>query len=144
MAGDKLDDFSIAQYSPDSISTLDVHGNQYGLLMASKCFKMSPQLDCSSCHNVHVNEVDDPQTFSKRCISCHAETRHTSVHLSAAPGLKLSDNCIDCHMPMLPSQKILLDVTETEKAVPDQVRTHRVAIYPGKVAEFIEKSGSKQ
>ncbi|SFW75919.1 Cytochrome c554 and c-prime [Chitinophaga sancti] len=48
--GDSLDAYSMAGYSSDSISTLDVHGNQYGLLMSSKCFKMSNQLDCSSLH----------------------------------------------------------------------------------------------
>jgi hypothetical protein len=51
--GDKLDDFSSANYSPDSVAVLDVHGNQYGLLTASKCFKMSAEMDCSSCHDPH-------------------------------------------------------------------------------------------
>jgi len=137
--GDKLDDYSLAKYSPDSISTLDVHGNQYGLLMASKCFKMSDQLDCSSCHDPHVNEVNSPKIFSQRCITCHTETKHTSLTLPNDKRLLLNDNCIDCHMPMLPSQKIILTVADSEKDVPDMVRTHRVAIYPEKTKEFLEK-----
>ena len=51
----------------------------------------------------------------------------------------INDNCIDCHMPMLPSQKIILTVANSEQAVPDLVRTHRVGIYPEKTKEFLEK-----
>ena len=137
--GDKLDDHSVAGYSPDNVSTLDVHGNQYGLLIASKCFKMSIQMDCSSCHNVHVNEVNSPKIFSSRCITCHTETDHTSLALPAEKKLLLTDNCIDCHMPMLPSQKIVLNVANSEKNVPDTVRTHRVSMYPEKTKEFLKK-----
>jgi len=136
--GEKLDDYSRAGYSSDSVSTLDVHGNQYGLLMASKCFKMS-QLDCSSCHNPHVNEFDSPKIFSQRCITCHTETKHTSLALAPGKRSLLSNNCIDCHMPMLPSQKIVLTVANLDKVVPDLVRTHRVDIYPDKTKEFLAK-----
>ena len=137
--GDKLDDYSQASYSSDSISTLDVHGNQYGLLMASKCFKNSIQMDCSSCHNPHVNEANNPQLFSQRCMTCHTETQHTSLNLSDKKKVLLSDNCIDCHMPMLPSQKIVLKVADSENKVPDEIRTHRIAIYPEKAKEVLKK-----
>jgi hypothetical protein len=53
VAGDTLDHYSLPDYELDSAAKLDVHGNQYGLLTASKCFKMS-SMDCSSCHHVHV------------------------------------------------------------------------------------------
>jgi Cytochrome c554 and c-prime len=137
--GDKLDDYSQASYSSDSISTLDVHGNQYGLLMASKCFKNSIQMDCSSCHNPHVNEANNPQLFSQRCMTCHTETQHTSLNLSDKGKVLLSNNCIDCHMPMLPSQKIVLKVADSENKVPDEIRTHRIAIYPEKAKEVLKK-----
>lgn len=144
VVGNKLDDYSGTSYSSDSISTLDVHGNQYGLLMASKCFQMARQLDCSSCHNVHVNEANNPKIFSQRCITCHMETNHTSFKLPENKGVTLSDNCINCHMPMLPSGKIVLDVANSDKAVPDMVRTHRVAIYPDNTKEYLEKINFKQ
>jgi Cytochrome c554 and c-prime len=139
MVGDKLDDFSIAGYRADSVASLDVHGNQYGLLMASKCFQMSSQLDCSSCHNVHKNEVNNLKTFSQRCITCHTDTKHTDLALSPEKKQLLKNNCIDCHMPMLPSEKITLTFSSAEKNVPDLVRTHRIAIYPEKVKEFMAK-----
>ena len=32
------------------------------------------QMDCSSCHNVHVNEAGNKQVFSQRCMNCHNAT----------------------------------------------------------------------
>ena len=75
---------------------------------------MSNQLDCSSCHNPHVNEANSPKIFSQRCITCHTETKHTSFMLPNDKSL-INDNCIDCHMPMLPSQKIVLNVANSER-----------------------------
>ena len=139
VAGDKLDEFSTVRYNPDSASILDVHGNQYGLLTSSKCFKTSLQMDCSSCHNPHVNEFNNKKIFSQRCMTCHNEAAHNSCKLQPEAGLVLSENCIDCHMPVLASEAIQLNVTNADKLVPDPVRTHRVAIYPEKTQEYIDK-----
>lgn len=139
MAGGKLDDFSSVMYNTDSASTLDVHGNQYGLLTASKCFQMNKQLDCSSCHNVHANEFDKPKLFSQRCMNCHNETKQNTCTIQPVNGLILSENCVDCHMPVLPSKNIRLDVDTAGNLIDDQVRTHRVAIYMEKTNEFLKK-----
>jgi hypothetical protein len=136
VTGDNLDEHSIASYSSDSISSLDVHGNQYGLLLSSKCFKRS-NLDCASCHNPHVNEANSFKIFSQRCVACHVETKHTFT--SQNKELQLSDNCIDCHMPLLPSQAITLTVDNSKQNVPDMVRTHRVAIYPEVTKKILEQ-----
>jgi hypothetical protein len=141
--GDKLDAFSVPQYHADSLSTLDVHGNQYGLLLSSKCFQRSGQMDCSSCHNVHVNEVNSPQLFSQRCMNCHNEPAHNTCTMPAVKELKLVNNCIDCHMPALPSQKIFLQLSDPAKSTPDLVRTHRIGIYPASAAQYLEKLKSK-
>jgi hypothetical protein len=144
MPGDKLDDFSTPRYDLDSVATLDVHGNQYGLLTSSQCFKMT-QMDCSSCHNVHANEFNNTILFSQRCMNCHSEQKHNTCSLKAPGGFVLVDNCIDCHMPILASAAIQLNVANTDKLVPDPVRTHRVAIYREKTNEFINawKTGGK-
>jgi Cytochrome c554 and c-prime len=126
--GDKLDEFSSVRYNMDSVSTLDVHGNQYGLLTASKCFKAS-QMDCSSCHDVHKNEFNSPKIFSQRCMNCHNNNNHDTCTVKPPAGVVLSNNCIDCHMPALPSGKIKLEVATAGKMVPDLVRTHRIAVY---------------
>jgi hypothetical protein len=141
--GDTLDNYSIPAYNTDSMSTLDVHGNQYGLLTSSKCFRMS-QMNCSSCHNVHVNEVNSPKLFSQRCMNCHHESEHNTCTMPATPGLVLTDNCIDCHMPALPSQKISLEFSNASKTTPDLVRTHRIAIYPASTQAYLEKLGLKK
>jgi len=135
--GDTLDNYSHVRYNEDSAATLDVHGNQYGLLTASKCFQMSQQMDCSSCHNVHVNEFNSPKIFSQRCVACHAETKHTGFTIPEGTHFLLADNCIDCHMPMLPSKRIVLTVANSNKAVPDVVRTHKIGIYPKKANDFL-------
>jgi nitrate/TMAO reductase-like tetraheme cytochrome c subunit len=128
--GDTLDNFSTPNYDVDSTKTLDVHGNQYGLLTASKCFKVAEQLDCSSCHNVHADEYGKAAVFSQRCQTCHSQPTQHSCSFPPVKELKLENNCIDCHMPALPSQKILLQLSGKAKPVHDLVRTHHIGIYP--------------
>jgi hypothetical protein len=132
--GQRLDDFSTAKYNADSLDALDVHGNQYGLLTASKCFKSS-EMDCASCHNVHVNEVNSPAIYSQRCLACHGA--HDTCTVKPARGLTLSKNCVDCHMPRLESRKITLKMSNADNKTPDLVRTHKVAIYMEQTKAFI-------
>jgi hypothetical protein len=147
--GDTLNQFSLPKYDMDSAETLDVHGNQYGLLTSSRCFRQS-QMDCSSCHNPHVNEANNPKLFSQRCMTCHNPAAHNTCTVKPAPGLVLSDNCIDCHMPALPSQKIVLTLaaspsrpgnptgaaglSASSEPISNLVRTHHIAIYPAATA----------
>lgn len=138
VAGDKLTDFSVPAYNEDSTFLLDVHGNQYGLLTASRCFKKS-ELNCASCHNVHKEEINAPMLYSSRCMNCHNKAFHNTCTLPETPGLSLSDNCIDCHMPSLPSQKIFLQSSDPDKSSPDFVRTHLVAVYPEITKKYLEK-----
>ncbi len=138
VTGDKLDDYSTPDYKADSAASLDVHGNQYGLLTASKCFKAST-MDCSSCHNTHVKETDNFQLFSQRCMNCHSEAKHNFCKQMPVEGLVLKDNCIDCHMPALPSTQIFLNVQDKEKSTADLVRTHMIGIYRDEAKKYIQK-----
>ncbi len=133
--GEELDYYLTAAYKKDSVSMLDVHGNQYGLLTSSKCFQLS-QMDCSSCHNTHVTERGSKALFSQRCTTCHNDVRHSFV----TPEIKnlINTNCVDCHMPSLPSSKITLLVSGKQKTVPDYVTTHRIAIYPEQTKTFLQ------
>jgi hypothetical protein len=143
MVGDTLDNYSIPRYDTNKVATLDVHGNQYGLLSSSHCYQMS-QMDCSSCHNVHVNEVNNPKLFSQRCMNCHSDAAHTTFTLPDVKELRLIDNCIDCHMPALPSQKIFLQVDDPAKSTADLVRTHHIGIYEKSTKDFLEKIKSRK
>ena len=64
--GERLEDFLMPETSPNP----DVHGNQVGLLELSKCFRSSPAMSCSTCHNVHQQERDLTQ-LARRCLQCH-------------------------------------------------------------------------
>lgn len=138
MVGDKLDDFSFPAYDADSAATLDVHGNQYGLLTSSKCFQMS-DMDCSSCHNVHAKESRKLELFSSRCMNCHEKGGDNFCTQSEVPGLVLSNNCIDCHMPKLPSRQVMLRSSLNDNPTPFFVRTHLVGKYREEVVAFLEK-----
>ncbi len=138
--GDTLNAFSEAKYTEANVATLDVHGNQYGLLTTSKCFNQS-QMDCSSCHQVHTNEAGDLKGYSQRCMSCHNGSLHKACTMPPTPGLVLGNNCIDCHMPALPSQKIVLQLSnaaDTGRDISNLVRTHHIAIYPAYVKAFLK------
>lgn len=143
IAGDRLEDFSRPKYSADTTAQLDVHGNQYGLLTSSKCFQGS-QMNCSSCHNVHETAINQPAAYSAKCITCHYPAAKNECTQIPQPGLILSNNCIDCHMPSLPSKAIFLQLSEPEKSTPDFVRTHRIAIYPEFSKAFIKKIAGKK
>ncbi len=139
-SGDKLDDFSQPDYEIESSEYLDVHGNQYGLLAASKCFKQT-NMDCSSCHQVHNKESNNLALFSQRCMNCHQENKNFCTVKNA---IALKENCIDCHMPLLPSGKIQLKVSEKLSVIPDLLRTHWIKVYPlqntetDKIKDFIK------
>ena len=139
-AGDHLEDFSRPSYDVDSAAELDVHGNQYGLLTSSKCFKVSQQMTCSSCHDPHTREVNKPALFSQRCINCHSSSTHIECNLKDKGGIRLNENCIDCHMPLQASKAIFLQVSDRSKSTADFIRTHRITIYPDATAQFIKNS----
>jgi Cytochrome c3 len=96
----------------------DVHGNQVGLLRQSKCFRNSPEMSCSTCHNIHRAE-QDLAAMSTRCATCHKAPRHNRP--------VQADNCIDCHMPLKPSKVITFRTPGSDLA--QQYRTHRIAVY---------------
>ena len=97
----------------------DVHGNQVGLLRQSQCYRNSPQMSCSTCHDVHHPEPN-LAAMSARCINCHPSPNHRQA--------VQKDNCIDCHMPLQDSRVITFRTSGSLLA--QTYRTHRIAIYP--------------
>lgn len=138
LPGDNLDDFFFPDNPVDSTTPLEVHGNQYGLLSASKCFQMSP-MDCSSCHDVHAAESNKLELFSARCMTCHTVGGDRSCKQPEVHGLTLTKNCIDCHMPALPSRKVFLQAPDTFATTPFLVRTHVIGTYKTQVKLFLER-----
>lgn len=129
--GEILSDY----FQPDTVkrvaTELDVHGNQYQLLQASKCFKGSLQeMSCSSCHNPHRQERNNLQILSAKCMNCHAANSKTFCSFADKVGSIITNNCIDCHMPARPSKTITLQSEGEKKPTPNLVRSHLIAVYP--------------
>jgi len=140
VVGQNLNDYSYTTVSPDSGATLDVHGNQYGLLLASKCFQKTT-MDCSSCHNVHAKETGDLRLFSSRCMTCHTRGSENFCKQQVLPGLVLELNCVDCHMPALPSRQILSRRAAGKSPSQFFVRTHLISTYDDKVKQYLQSIG---
>ena len=107
----------------DSAADVDVHGKQGKLLMKSRCFQASADMNCSTCHDVHKTEPD-LAAMSQHCLSCH-KVEASATH--AKVGAEIAKNCIDCHMPTLESKVVSLDVNGQK--VRPRFRTHWIKIY---------------
>ena len=121
-------------------SNVDVHGNQVGLLKASKCFGMSSSMTCSTCHNTHENERGKTELFSQRCMSCHNtadEKFKTSTHSQIS---FIEKNCIDCHMPAQPSKSIAVFLQGEETPRASLLRSHFISIYEDEVKKYLNKN----
>ncbi|WP_345274828.1 multiheme c-type cytochrome [Flaviramulus aquimarinus] len=119
-AGDTL--FHKSDHTTNN-QNLDVHGNQYGLLIQSQCFVKSDQMDCTTCHNAHKNERGAVSTFNQKCIGCH--DLETLTHRETLQDL----DCIKCHMPVQASSKLLINGQERDSIMALKVRTHLIKVY---------------
>jgi hypothetical protein len=142
VAGDKLSDYFMTDTTTPNPDNIDVHGNQYGLLRSSKCFRMSNTMTCTTCHNPHENERGNIALFSSRCISCHSPGRNHTCGLTASIGASISLNCIDCHMPLKASRSITELLSGDQKPTAALIRSHLIKIYPD--ATLLDKTGSKK
>lgn len=127
-AGDRLFDF-FRQDTTNTNVRMDVHGNQYGLLTASKCFKNS-QMTCISCHDGHKNESSQVAQFYVKCEACHKDASHNTCKLTQTvlPSV-LRANCINCHMPEQASWAIMVIRKGESVPAPAHMRSHYIAVY---------------
>ena len=49
----------------------------------------------------------------------------------------LKTNCINCHMPALPTKAITVQVSDTLPSIQFYVHTHHIAIYPEQVKKIL-------
>ncbi|MEO5682561.1 MAG: multiheme c-type cytochrome [Chitinophagaceae bacterium] len=150
IAGDRLADYFTLDTTAPNPENIDLHGNQYGLMRASKCFKMSEVLTCNSCHNPHEKEKGKLELFSQRCTSCHTTAEHGNGKLctmTASLGKSITANCIDCHMPAKPSKAIAVFLPGHNAPTAALIRSHFISIYADETKKFMEKkkaAGNKQ
>jgi hypothetical protein len=128
--GNKLSDYFKVDTSAPNPENIDVHGNQYGLLRASKCFRISKTLTCNTCHNTHENEKGKIALFSQRCMTCHQNVHQNSDNVNKILGSTVKTNCIDCHMPLKSSKIIAVELRGGTMPVAALIRSHFISIYP--------------
>jgi hypothetical protein len=134
--GDSLSGFFTWDNTPPSPGDIDVHGNQYGLLAASKCFQGS-QMTCLTCHNPHKNEENMMQTYSQRCMNCHNKEHNNFCKLKDQEKHNITSNCIDCHMPELSSRAIMVLLQGETIPTPASMHTHYITIYPEQTKKYL-------
>ncbi len=120
--GERISEYVRLQ-APGATDRLDVHGNQVNLLERSRCFQLSPEMSCSTCHDVHRPERPAPE-YSSKCLDCH---RVDQCGMFPKTGNRIASNCIDCHMPVQASSALVLD-TEDQR-LQAKVRTHWIRVY---------------
>jgi len=138
-AGDKLSDFFVIDSTPGNADLIDVHGNQYGLLEASKCFRKSQTLTCMTCHSPHANEKGNAALFSQRCMSCHNDKQAGAVvcTLTATLGAAINSQCTNCHMPEQPSRAIAVILQGADTLMPAFMHTHLIKSYPAETKKIM-------
>ena len=139
--GDSLSHFVVP--APMNPVRADVHGDQVGLLAASKCFQMSG-MECTTCHNPHVNDHGDVAAYSKRCQTCHSEANHNLCGLTGSVNTAyLQTNCTTCHMPAQASDIIKVKTAETHGNTAIYMVNHRIAVYPDESVKALKAAGIK-
>ncbi len=142
IAGDKLSDYFVINTSQTIAPNPDVHGNQLGLLAASKCYKLSNTMTCGTCHEPHKKERGNKAIMSNKCMTCHGQTHSIVDGISPQ---KIAANCIDCHMPVQQSMAIgfLLEGDTTPTSA--KMRTHYITVYPDETKQYVRAlAGNKK
>ncbi len=69
-------------------------------MRASRCYQMSAEMTCTTCHHMHSSEHGAAPSLAGRasCLSCH-DTEACGLTLADRHQASPDDNCITCHMP---------------------------------------------
>ena len=126
LPGDSLNNFSLPNYKKEDLKKLDVHGNQYGHLQASECFKKSNVLNCTTCHDPHKKDRGNKVLFNNKCITCHNNQLHAAIKENGTS--EIYTDCIACHMPLIDS-KIMKVQVSIDSVIAVKVRSHLIGIY---------------
>lgn len=132
LAGEVLNDYARNSNQAIQKTKVDVHGNQYGLLTQSECFKKSPEMDCATCHDPHSDQRGNTSHFNQKCMECHS-TDFVTCAEETTKMAERDDNCIACHMPISPSEIMKVQLRPEDSVETSfQIRSHLIAIYKNK------------
>jgi hypothetical protein len=127
LPGDTLSHFMLPGFDAPK---LDVHGNQTQLLATSKCFRMS-NMDCSTCHNTHIDDRGNTAAYARHCQTCHSVSNQHFCKMADSTNVALlKDNCTRCHMPEQSSSIIKVKTSNFSVNTPITMVNHRIAVYP--------------
>jgi tetratricopeptide (TPR) repeat protein len=77
-----------------------IMASQADRLRESKCYKMTEDLTCLTCHNPHLSvESTEKRHFNNACNSCHKDSNIPFCSLSKSELDKKNNDCVACHMP---------------------------------------------
>jgi hypothetical protein len=79
--------------TPEKDDPVTVRFQPFGM-MASRCFRESGELSCIACHDPHDDASRDSAVYSKKCLSCHGESKTPIVSCGRVAG----SDCLPCHM----------------------------------------------
>lgn len=133
LAGNNLNEYARNSDTGNPDTKLDVHGNQYGLLTKSECFKQTKTMDCATCHNPHTNERGNMAYFNQKCVECHSEAVICTSESNKIQ--QMGNNCVACHMPTTPSEAMKVQLDNDSLETSFNIRTHLIGIYNVKVQE---------
>lgn len=94
----------------------------HGSMTSSRCFRASGgALSCLTCHNPHEQPSASaaPEYFRAKCLGCHKD-QDCRLGLEVRRRQKTPDNCIGCHMPKRPVERISHSV----------LTNHRIPVRP--------------
>lgn len=129
VTGENLSEFSRNATPVSASQTLDVHGNQYGLLTRSECFKQTAAMDCTTCHDPHKNQHGNAAYFNQKCMQCHTKNQKRLTEAQNHFEIAGTD-CIACHMPKMRSQSISIKLTDKDSIASSfSIRTHLIKVY---------------
>ena len=132
LSGEVLDEYAQNSRKNKLNEKPDVHGNQYGLLIGSKCFKQTANMDCTTCHNPHRNQRGDTAYFNQKCMQCHSN-ENVVCDVEEGKMKAMGNNCIACHMPVSPSDIMKVQLNETDSLETSfYIRSHHIGIYEEK------------
>ncbi len=136
MPGDTLANFYTE--NKDTLLNSDVHGNKYGLLQRSACYKNSGTLTCTTCHNSHETQKGNLNQYAAACRSCHTPANHNFCKLAPVAGTIINTHCIDCHMPLRGSQVLSVYLPQQDKTIAATLRQHLIKVYPEETAKVLD------
>ncbi len=132
--GDKLSDhYETIPGKEEALNSVHT-SNQVGRLSLSQCFQKS-EMGCVECHDPHRNERGNLKLFSKRCLECHQQ-EHCGMNEQL--GNRLSDNCIDCHMPVRASETLQVETGNGNIFPP--LRDHFIRVDQQATDEWLQQS----